>query len=120
MAVTVSDADNALTYVRRQHDRLRPLVVVYCPAGRSHRVARVFRTRWGPFLWCAPIIVGNRPAVQDGLMDLSYPRGLPLLAGCPCGVQQFERGPLWQAARDAMADGRRRVLRARPGPERLT
>ncbi len=116
----MSDADGALAYVRREHGRLRPLVAVYCPAGRSHRVARVFRTRWGPFLWCAPIITGNRPAVLDGLMDLSNPWGQTLIAGCSCGIQQFEREPLWQATRDAMADGRRRVLRARPGPERLT
>ena len=115
----MSNADSALAYVRRHHDRLRPLVVVYCPAGRSHRVARVFRTRWGPFLWGTPIIADNRPAAVDGIMDMSNPWGKPLLAGCPCGVQQFERAPLWQAAAAAMADGRRRVLRAAPGPERL-
>lgn len=117
-----ADVDAALAYLRREHGRLRPLVVVYCRTSRSHPVIRVFRTRWGPYLWATPVRWsknrqdGKSIVYNDGLMDLGHPQGMQLIAGCRCGVQAIERVPVWEATAEAMRDGKRRVLRASSPP----
>jgi hypothetical protein len=121
----VTAADDALAYLRREHRRLRPLVVVYCAnTDENHRVIRIFRTRWGPYLW--PTAVrwgksrdgGKSVVYQDGLIDVSdgsvFPYEMELLAGCRCGVQTIGRAPVWDALLASMGDGKRRVLRAAP------
>jgi hypothetical protein len=119
----VTAADDALDYIRREHRRLRPLVVVYCAnTDENHRVIRVFRTRWGPFLWATVVRwgksrEGGRSVVyQDGLVDMSegspFSHEMKLLAGCRCGVQAIDRAPVWDALVASMVDGKRRVLRA--------
>lgn len=117
------NADDALAYLRREHRRLRPLVVVYCAnTDANHRVIRVFRTRWGPFLWATPVrwgksTEGGKSVVyNDGLIDVSeqsvFPYEPKLLAGCRCGVQSVTRAEVWDALTAALRDDKRRVLRA--------
>jgi hypothetical protein len=112
-----ADVDAALAYLRREHRRLTPLVVVYCAdTVHNHAVIRVFRTRWGPYLWARPVrSTRSHPepfVYNDGLMNLAMPDGLALIAGCRCGVSEIERRPVWAATIASTADGRRRGLRA--------
>lgn len=111
----------ARRYVEANLPGLGPVLVVRCPK-RRHTIARVYRTRWGMYVWTEPIKTtpaAQREAAERGsALPSEYQEGPGLIIELPAGTTAGWRGgcgcavyrPLQDDVLAAIAAGKRELI----------